>query len=274
MKRTLVALHGLLGTPALFDVLGAKLRGHRLLALTLPGHGSPASPVPATFEAAADAIAAQLRTLGPVDLVGYSLGGRLALALLAHHPGVVRRAVILSAHPGFATEAERVARAVDDEANAALVEQHGLEAFVDAWEQQPLFTSQHRLAPHLLAQQRQARLSHEPGGIAASLRAHGLGRMPSYAAVVAAHADRIAWITGALDEKFGGVARALRSASPALAVEVIPAAGHNPLLEEPLVTAARVESLLGEDTPSIPRPVVGDSPAERWQAARPPKEST
>ncbi|MEO6954063.1 MAG: alpha/beta fold hydrolase [Polyangia bacterium] len=273
MKRTLLALHGLLGTPALFDVLGSKLRDHRLLALSLPGHGRPASTVPPTFEEAADVLAAQLGTQDPVDLVGYSLGGRLALALLARHPGLVRRAVIVSAHPGLAGE-DRAQRIAEDEAHAKLVEQHGLEAFVDEWERKPLFASQARVAPHLLANQRKARLSHEPAGIAASLRLHGLGRMPSYATTIAEQAPRIALLVGALDERFLGLAQRLRAATPALAVETIPAAGHNPFLEEPLVTAARIETLLGEDQPPIPRPVVGDGPSIRWQALRPPKENT
>ena len=273
MKRTLVALHGLLGTPALFDVLGAKLRGHRLLALSLPGHGRPASSVSPTFEETVDVLAAQLDRIGPVDLVGYSLGGRLALALLSRHPELVRRAVFVSAHPGLTDERERSARVAEDEANATLVEQQGLETFVASWEQKPLFASQARVAPHLLAQQRKARLSHEPAGIAASLRLHGLGHMPSWAATVAADASRIGLLVGALDEKFVGLARELRAVNPALAVETIPAAGHNPFLEEPLVTAARIETLLGEDQPTIPRPVVGDGPSTTWRAARPPKEN-
>ena len=273
MKRTLVALHGLLGTPALFDVLGAKLRGHRLLALSLPGHGRPASSVPHTFEEAADVLAAQLGRTDPVDLVGYSLGGRLALALLERHPELVRRAVIVSAHPGLTRQSERIARLAEDEANATLVEQQGIEAFVDAWEQRPLFASQGRVAQHLLAQQRNARLSHDPAGIAASLRLHGLGRMPSWADTIAAQAPRIGLLVGALDQKFVELARELRAVTPTLAVETIPAAGHNPFLEEPLVTAARIATLLGEDQPTIPRPVVGDGPSITWRAARPPKEN-
>jgi 2-succinyl-6-hydroxy-2,4-cyclohexadiene-1-carboxylate synthase len=259
MSRALVALHGLLGTPALFDPLAAKLRGHRVLALALPGHGQP-FVAPQDFAATADWLAAQLPA-EPVDVVGYSLGGRLALALLAHHPDRVRRAVILSAHPGLALD--RDARLAEDEASATFLDAHGLASFVDAWEKKPLFATQARVPPHRLAAQRQARLSHDPRGIAASLRVHGLGRMPDYAEVIAENAGRLVWLVGECDEKFGAIARQLQ-ATTSLAVETIAACGHNPLLEEPVITTARIEAALAEDT--IPRPQPSPVPGHKWHA--------
>ena len=71
-----------------------------VLAVELQGHGrTPAGDGPASFERSADDVAALLGALhcGPVDVLGFSNGGQVALQLAARHPGTVRRMVVASA---------------------------------------------------------------------------------------------------------------------------------------------------------------------------------
>ena len=76
---------------------GAR-RGRRARAALDPGRAaSPRSP-------------RILAAAGGGSVVGYSLGGRLALQLAVEHPDLVARAVIISASPGIADEAARRAR--------------------------------------------------------------------------------------------------------------------------------------------------------------------
>ena len=90
------------------------------LLLDLPGHGrngGDAAPWRFTF----DAVEAEITALArdePLDLVGYSMGGRLALAYAVRNPGRVGRLVLESASPGLQTESERAARKESDEALA------------------------------------------------------------------------------------------------------------------------------------------------------------
>ena len=56
---------------------------------------------------------------GPVDLVGYSMGGRMALRTAVDHPHLVRRLVLIGATPGIEDPADRAARAEQDRATAA-----------------------------------------------------------------------------------------------------------------------------------------------------------
>jgi 2-succinyl-6-hydroxy-2,4-cyclohexadiene-1-carboxylate synthase len=228
----LVMLHGMLGAPSSFDAIRAALPGFPVVAPRLPGHGRAPSPV-LDWDAAIDALAEALPREQACDVVGYSLGARAALGLLARHPHRVRRLLLASVHPGLATAGERATRREEDEASAQLVETRGLPALVDAWEDKALFASQRRLPPQLIAAQRATRLDHTAAGIAEAFRGLGLGNMPDLSAVIVEHHARLRLVVGADDEKFVAVARALKSRQPALHVERITGAGHNLFLEAP-----------------------------------------
>lgn len=71
-----------------------------VLAVELQGHGRTGSgDRPPGFEASAEDVAAVLTELrlGPVDVLGFSNGGQVALQLAARHPGAVRRLIVASA---------------------------------------------------------------------------------------------------------------------------------------------------------------------------------
>jgi pimeloyl-ACP methyl ester carboxylesterase len=73
---------------------------HRMLAVELQGHGRTGSGNrPASFEGSADGVAALLAELraGPVDVLGFSNGGQVAIQLAIRHPAAVRRLVAASA---------------------------------------------------------------------------------------------------------------------------------------------------------------------------------
>lgn len=72
----------------------------RLLAVELQGHGRTGpGDGPASFEGSADGVAALLEEIGagPVDVLGFSNGGQVAMQLAARHPHSVRRLVVASA---------------------------------------------------------------------------------------------------------------------------------------------------------------------------------
>ncbi|MGE0879128.1 MAG: alpha/beta fold hydrolase [Acidimicrobiia bacterium] len=72
----------------------------RVIAVELQGHGhTAAAERPARFETSADDLAALLAELevGPVDVLGFSNGGQVALHLAARHPSAVRRVIAASA---------------------------------------------------------------------------------------------------------------------------------------------------------------------------------
>ena len=102
----LLLLHGGLGSIDMFGpVLPALASARRVIAVDLHGHGRTGlGERPIDLLAMGDDMAELVRALGfaQVDVLGYSMGGMVALRLAIQHPEVVRRAALVSA--GFARE--------------------------------------------------------------------------------------------------------------------------------------------------------------------------
>lgn len=96
----LVLLHGGFGSVEMFGPNLAALGAHRqVIGVDLQSHGrTPAPDRPMRFETMADDVAALIRYLGHewADVLGYSLGGGVALRLAIQHPDAVRRLVLVS----------------------------------------------------------------------------------------------------------------------------------------------------------------------------------
>jgi pimeloyl-ACP methyl ester carboxylesterase len=100
--RPLILLHGGLGSGEMFGpVLPALAERHLVIAPDLQGHGRTADiDRPIDVRLMADDIAALIEHLGldRPDVVGYSLGGGVALLTAIRHPDKIRRLVSASAH--------------------------------------------------------------------------------------------------------------------------------------------------------------------------------
>ncbi len=105
-----------------------------MVRLDLIGHGESEAPSdPARYRmnrAVADLTGILDRLqISRAHVLGYSMGGRLALSLAASAPARVKTLLLESSSPGLKTDAERRARQERDEALADRVEREGLEAF-------------------------------------------------------------------------------------------------------------------------------------------------
>ncbi len=221
-----LGLHGFTGAPSSLD------------ALALPeGSVTPALGGHLTTEARGsfDDEVARVAALGAgcTAIVGYSLGGRLALGALARYPERYERAVIISAQPGLTSDSERAARRVADRRFVDLLLERGLEAFVDAWQALPLWASQGQLPAAVKSEQRAQRLRHTAAGLAASLIQHGLGEMPDLRADLRQVRTRVEILVGERDPKFVALGRELSELLPSARLTIAPGAGHNLLLERP-----------------------------------------
>jgi 2-succinyl-6-hydroxy-2,4-cyclohexadiene-1-carboxylate synthase len=242
-QTTTVVLHGFTGSAAAMAPLTSRLP-EPVLALDLPGHGpGPVSNDPAdyTMAAAVAGVVSATDHLERFALVGYSMGGRVALHIALTHPDRVASLALIGARAGIDDPAERAERITADEALADMVESKGVEWFADYWADQPLFATQRtRLSADQQAKLQAQRLTCSPQGLALSLRGMGAGAAEPIGCRLPDLTMPTAMIVGADDTKFAAIAQQMAAAMPQATVSLIPDAGHAAHLEAPNATAAAV----------------------------------
>lgn len=235
----LVLLHGFTGSTASWAAhIPGFAERHTTVAIDLLGHGqseAPANPERYRIEDAARDVLGVLDHLGVerTAVLGYSMGGRLALFLATVAPDRVGALVLESASPGLRDSAERQRRAAEDSARAEMIERGGVAAFVDRWEQHPMFASQTRLPEAQRAALRAQRLAQSAPGLANSLRGLGQGAQPSLCDRLPMLPMPTLLIVGALDPEYCALGREMRRLIPDAQLVVVPDAGHTVHLEQP-----------------------------------------
>jgi 2-succinyl-6-hydroxy-2,4-cyclohexadiene-1-carboxylate synthase len=248
----LVLLHGFTGSAETWAPLRAQLEpSHRVIAPDLPGHGrssAPEAPARYAVERVADDLMRVLDAVGVerVALLGYSMGGRVALRVACRHPGRLTALVLESTSPGIANPADRAKRARDDEALADAIERDGVRAFVDRWERLPLWDSQRSLSADARASLRAQREANVPHGLANSLRGAGAGATLPMLEQLGEIGIPTLLIAGALDTAYVGHGRQMEQLLPHARLVVVPDSGHAVHLERPELFAAEVSAFLEE----------------------------
>lgn len=176
---------------------------------------------------------------GASVLVGYSLGGRLALRAALRSPESFSAVVLVGATAGIEEGPLRATRAEADEKLASWMEAMPIEDIVGLWERQPLFADQ---SDALVEEQRPGRLSHDPRQLALILRTAGQGVLdPVWHELRGLELPLLA-IAGARDDGYSAAAKRIASTAPRGQVAIVEEAGHAAHLQQP----ERVASLIAE----------------------------
>jgi 2-succinyl-6-hydroxy-2,4-cyclohexadiene-1-carboxylate synthase len=252
----LLLLHGFTGDVTTWDpfvVPGGAFEGFTAIRVDVIGHGGTDSPEDAeryTMTCAVADLVAILDRLGfeKVALLGYSMGGRLALHLALAAPQRFSAFVFESASPGIRNEEERASRRTADGLLADSIAADGLEAFVDRWQAQALFASQLRLPAEVQARQRARRLAQSPVGLANSLRGMGAGRQDYLLPRLHELKAPTLLVAGALDERYAALTGVMSGEIAGSRVCVVPDAGHAVHLEQPDFFGKTVAAFLQEIT--------------------------
>lgn len=231
-----VLVHGFLGAPEDFDAMRSFLPGVRFHAVDLLAfRGRDVASL-------ADELATVARDVGAGAIVGYSLGGRIALSLAASGRDGGAPCIALSAHPGLRDPGERSRRAADDDRLAALLRREGLGPFIERWYAQPLFASLREHPDFPLIRDRRRR--GDPSAWADLLAGCSPGRTPPAWDALPGLGGRLVVIAGERDAKYRDLAAEIGRHAPAARIEVIPEAGHALHLERPDALAAVLRPLL------------------------------
>jgi 2-succinyl-6-hydroxy-2,4-cyclohexadiene-1-carboxylate synthase len=237
----LTLLHGFTGSSVswanLHETIGSRFR---LIMPDLLGHGRSAAPADPALYRMERAVVDLMAILDAMDaarthLLGYSMGGRVALAAAIAHPERFTSLILESASPGIADAGAREARIASDEALAEMVEHKGLETFVNRWERLPIFSGQERLPGAVRAGLRAQRLTNNPRGLAGSLRGLGAGvQAPLWERLGELRMPTLI-MAGELDVKYVEIAQRMAEAIVNSRLVVIPDATHTIHLEQPEV---------------------------------------
>lgn len=243
-----VLLHGFLGGSWSYDaVLAGCHRSYDVLVPTLSFHGESRTERARRlrFSDEVRRIAARIERFSDpskVILVGYSMGGRIALGIAVHFPQLVERLVLVSSRRGLDTWGERAARIQADERWAQRLEHDGLGPFLERWAEQPIFRCARDLPLDVLERERVRRSAHDARELACALRQLGLGRQPGYALGVRRLEIPVNLLVGEFDQKFVALSARLASELPKAQRSVVKGASHQLLLEAP----TRVSRIIDE----------------------------
>jgi len=241
------------------EVISMMPAGRRWVVPDLRGHGAtrvrPGAPY--TMEACTEDLVRLWDSLGIArsHLVGYSMGGRLALNVAATRPERILSLLTIGAHAGLDEEA-REGRRRGDEALAQRIETDGLEAFVNYWSSLPMFESLERRGPSFVAQVRAARMENHVAGLAESLRGMGAGAMRPVWNELGRVKVPCTFVAGQLDHGYAASARRLAESVPDGRVVIVQRAGHTVHQERPeafsrlLLAHLEAASERSEESPS------------------------
>jgi 2-succinyl-6-hydroxy-2,4-cyclohexadiene-1-carboxylate synthase len=248
----LLLLHGFTGDISTWDPFvapGGAFEGFTSIRVDVIGHGATDSPAGAERYTMSHAVADLVAVLDHVGmekvaLLGYSMGGRVALHLALAAPERFWAFVFESASPGIRNEEERASRRTADGLLADSIGRDGIEAFVDRWQAQALFASQARLPAEVQARQREHRLAQSPVGLANSLRGMGAGRQDYLLPRLHELTAPTLLMAGALDERYAALTSVMAAEIAGSSVCIVPDAGHAVHLEQPEVFGKTVASFL------------------------------
>lgn len=229
----LVILHGFTQTGRLFGPFGERLsESHALVALDLPGHGDSdavRADLPTTAALVAEAVRAAIGA-EPCDMLGYSLGARVALHVLTGSDLSVGRTVLIGATGGIEDASDRARRREVDDTMAGELEASGdVDAFLSEWLQGPMFDRLSALGAAVEAERRRNAAS----GLASSLRLCGTGTQEPLWDRLESLPGPILAMAGADDTRFASHALRIARLAPRAVASLVPGGGHAVHLSQP-----------------------------------------
>ncbi len=165
------------------------------------------------------------------------MGGRLALHALLQPSSPWKAAVIVSAHPGLSTPAEREARLARDEEWAARFEKDRWQDLLEDWNAQPVLGKKIQMPPR-----REEDFSR--AALAKALRTWSLGRQEPLMERFGEIRVPLFWITGEEDARYTLLGKRAAPLLPKGTFLAVPGAGHRVPWEAPRAFASAVADFL------------------------------
>ncbi|WP_243524979.1 2-succinyl-6-hydroxy-2,4-cyclohexadiene-1-carboxylate synthase [Bacillus pseudomycoides] len=246
----ILLLHGFTGSMETWHkFIPSWSKQFQVITVDLVGHGGTESPEDLTHYDIQN-VALQMTTLldqlhiEKAHILGYSMGGRLAITMACLYPNRVKSLLLENCTAGFEMESDRQERRMKDEQLADRIELEGIKAFVNRWENIPLFATQKNLPQDVKEAVRKERLANNPRGLANSLRGMGTGAQPSWWEQLERLKMSVLLMNGEHDQKFFHILKNIQKSIPHAEFVKIDGAGHAIHVEQPQKFGTIVEGFL------------------------------
>ena len=244
---TIVFLHGFMGSIEDWDaIIDTLAKTFLCIAIDLPGHGQTTRLPDDRAYAFSDAVSAVVKVMEetqsvPAIVVGYSMGGRLALYMAWRYRHVCAKLILESTTAGISDDTERKKRKALDENRATKLKEGPFEDFLRTWYCQPVFQTLAD-APKKFERVIQKRLVNDPKELALAMVGMSVGVQPSLWPRLSDVTMPVLMLVGEQDSKYVRIAQSMATKLPDGHVSIIPEAGHNVHLERPTLMTDHIKN--------------------------------
>lgn len=210
------ALHGFLGLPNDWQLLETAFPTAHLHLLDLFDKQRPLNGAKVWAKSFNESVR---KKEGKRILMGYSLGGRLALHALLDDPSLWSAAIIISANPGLQSAQERSDRLAADSRWASRFLLEPWAVLMEDWNKQAIFANDsYKFQRH---EKDFSRVK-----LAEALLGWSLGSQQNLMELLQKLSLPILWAAGELDTKMASLAKEMKLAHPLSEIWISPESGH------------------------------------------------
>ncbi|MFH1700511.1 MAG: 2-succinyl-6-hydroxy-2,4-cyclohexadiene-1-carboxylate synthase [Candidatus Zixiibacteriota bacterium] len=228
-KQPLLFLHGFMGNANIWRKIIAQLdNDFYCSAIDLPGHGQTMTDLEyLNFENLSDDLIDFIDShfTQKAILIGYSMGGRIALYTALKHPDKFKAIILESSSPGIKDSEERKNRLERDEKDSFKMKKTGMRTFLTEWYQMPVFDYLNDF-PDLKEKIINKKSSNDPKALAEIIVKLSPGIQPSLWDKLGSWTKPALIIAGEKDGKYVRIGEKMHDCLADSHFEIIPNAGH------------------------------------------------
>jgi len=245
--KPLLCIHGFSESADTWKAL--DIAGHRLYMVDLIGHGKSMRPTEKKYykiRCILDHLHKIIHQLGleTYKILGYSMGGRIALAYAIKYPEEIEALIIESGSYNEEGVWNRLARRRGDRKLAKKIVVNGMKWFDEYWSNLPIFITQEKLPESLKAEISRRRQGNTDYALANTLLSTGQGTLPCLKRYLNKLDIPILYICGEYDLRYRQIGTMFTAHNNTIACRVINKAGHNTHLEKPTIFCNEVNNFI------------------------------
>ncbi|MDF2503591.1 2-succinyl-6-hydroxy-2,4-cyclohexadiene-1-carboxylate synthase [Clostridium sp.] len=234
--KPIICLHGFSENLSTWNLL--KLEGYQLILIDFIGHGKSDKPYSRKYYSLKVMIKHLNKIIYELNLkkysmLGYSMGGRIALAYAIAYSNEIDKLILESTSYGEAGFINRLKRRRKDLNLAKSILKNGIEWFDDYWSNLSIFESQRKLSKSITGEIRKRHLSNRIYVLSNTLMCSGQGKFPCMKSHICKLSMPLLYISGEYDKKYRHVGENFKKFNSNIKHETIKGVGHNTHIEDP-----------------------------------------